>query len=946
MLWWAIGSCYLDHELKPNLSPKNMKPFLRVPTPALRCFVCSLALAFAVALPANAQLVINEFDADDTGFDDREFVELYDGGAGNTSLDGMVLVFYNGTTSATARGALLVFDLDGLSTDANGYFLAANSGVPTIGDRVGASTGLIFSDNSLQNGEDGVALYSGLDPTDFDLESEPRTLHSDLILGAGQELLDAVVYETGSDNGFGLLLDLGLIGDVLDEDLNDTKDTSSWGRVPDGGNPLDLSLNFWSLLDPPTPGFPNQPTGELEMAISPGSVAENAGAGAVKVTVRRDSNSGPLEVTFTGNDPTELAFPDMVTIPDGDFELMFDVDVLDDGAADGTQTVTISANAPDFVGVDASIDVTDDGDPASLVVNEIYGEVEPGQDPNFDGVTNFVEDEFVEIVNVSGGPLDIGGWELSDADFVRHVFPVGSVLPPDCAAVVFGGGGFTDGVRADFGNSLVQKASTGSLGLNDTGDSILVKEGGVERAGASYSDYDATNGDLTRSPELTGDFVPHASVGPGNPFSPGTRADGFSPGIDDLFCNLTGSLSLSGPSTFAENGGAGVATYTLSRTGSTAAALTVLLGSSDASEAVFQMMSVEIPAGSASIPVPVDAVDDIYVDGTQGIELAAHAVAYVSAFTAVAVTDDGTDTSYILINEVDADTPGTDQAEFIELYDGGSGNTPLDGYVVVLLNGANDQVYEVYDLDGRTTNQAGFFVIGAPGVPNVDLTDLPFSTGFIQNGSPDAVALYVGNAADFFIGSGVAGSPVDAVIYGGTGMEGDTLGPALGLGLDRLSTDGSNTSNSRLPDGGGPLSLAAFGDGIPTPGTSNMSEGGDTPYEIWAGGFPGVGSRLDDDDCDGLTTVMEYALGKSPLVADRDGVPTVMLAGGKPQLTISKGAEGGADPALSYTVEVSTDMTNWSTADTNVITDDAATLTVEYTGAATRAYMRLVVELQ
>src|SRR5690606_10235748 len=32
---------------------------------------------------------------------------------------------------------------------------------------------------------------------------------------------------------------------------------------------------------------------------------------------------------------------------------------------------------------------------------------------------------------------------------------------------------------------------------------------------------------------------------------------------------------------------------------------------------------------------------------------------------------------HVLINEVDSDTPGTDTAEFVELYDGGRGNTPL-----------------------------------------------------------------------------------------------------------------------------------------------------------------------------------------------------------------------------------------------------------------------------
>ena len=75
----------------------------------------------------------------------------------------------------------------------------------------------------------------------------------------------------------------------------------------------------------------------------------------------------------------------------------------------------------------------------------------------------------------------------------------------------------------------------------------------------------------------------------------------------------------------------------------------------------------------------------------------------------------------ILINEIDADAQGTDIAEFIELFDGGTGNTALDGLVVVLFNGSNDLSYNAFDLDGFATNADGYFVLGNAGVANVDL---------------------------------------------------------------------------------------------------------------------------------------------------------------------------------------------------------------------------------
>ncbi len=99
----------------------------------------------------------------------------------------------------------------------------------------------------------------------------------------------------------------------------------------------------------------------------------------------------------------------------------------------------------------------------------------------------------------------------------------------------------------------------------------------------------------------------------------------------------------------------------------------------------------------------------------------------------------------VIINELDSDTPTTDVAEFVELYDGGVGNTSLDGLVVVFYNGATDVSYAAFDLDGRTTDANGYFVLGNNAVPG---RDLMFADGLLQNGA-DAVALYAANSANF-----------------------------------------------------------------------------------------------------------------------------------------------------------------------------------------------------
>ena len=49
--------------------------------------------------------------------------------------------------------------------------------------------------------------------------------------------------------------------------------------------------------------------------------------------------------------------------------------------------------------------------------------------------------------------------------------------------------------------------------------------------------------------------------------------------------------------------------------------------------------------------------------------------------------------SEVVINEVDADTPGADVAEFVEFYNPSASDASLDGLVAVFFNGSNDQAY-------------------------------------------------------------------------------------------------------------------------------------------------------------------------------------------------------------------------------------------------------------
>lgn len=162
----------------------------------------------------------------------------------------------------------------------------------------------------------------------------------------------------------------------------------------------------------------------------------------------------------------------------------------------------------------------------SVVINEFLADPATGDagDANGDGIRDSSDDEFIEIVNVSGADLDISGWSLSDAVQVRHTFPSNTIIPADCAAVVFGG----DTPTGVFGGAVVQTASTGALGLNNGGDTITLDDGVASTLAYVYGSEGGNDQSLTREPDITGSFVLHsnAAASGGALFSPGTQLDG------------------------------------------------------------------------------------------------------------------------------------------------------------------------------------------------------------------------------------------------------------------------------------------------------------------------------------------------------------------------------------------------------------------------------------
>ncbi|MCX7766126.1 MAG: family 10 glycosylhydrolase, partial [Candidatus Sumerlaeia bacterium] len=143
--------------------------------------------------------------------------------------------------------------------------------------------------------------------------------------------------------------------------------------------------------------------------------------------------------------------------------------------------------------------------------------------------------------------------------------------------------------------------------------------------------------------------------------------------------------------------------------------------------------------------------------------------------------------------------------EFVEIY-GPAGAFPV-GFQLRFINGADGAVYATVSLGGQSIPDDGggfgFFVVGDPGVPNVD-----YSTGFsaatdnIQNGNPDAIQLY---------DSGT-GCVYDSVVYEAWGgladlIRRETLGvtqngyPWCGDVATGTDASGNQYTFGRYPDG-------------------------------------------------------------------------------------------------------------------------------------------------
>lgn len=154
----------------------------------------------------------------------------------------------------------------------------------------------------------------------------------------------------------------------------------------------------------------------------------------------------------------------------------------------------------------------------------------------------------------------------------------------------------------------------------------------------------------------------------------------------------------------------------------------------------------------------------------------------------------------LVINEVDYDQPGTDTAEFIEVFNGSSSPVDLTAFDLVLVNGVGEAEYERFALSDAAAvlPAGGYLVVGNQavldvlpgGVPNILMPNVT-----IQNGAPDGIALVNVVAAQLWDALSYEGEITMATISGLPGTVSLVEGSPLAV------ADSGVGSLSRIPNG-------------------------------------------------------------------------------------------------------------------------------------------------
>lgn len=175
---------------------------------------------------------------------------------------------------------------------------------------------------------------------------------------------------------------------------------------------------------------------------------------------------------------------------------------------------------------------------ASIFIHEILADPPAiGGDANGDGIVSISADEFIELYNDSAEAVNLSGWSIADAIKVRHIFPQNTWIDPLSVFLIFSGG------DPKFDSSLYNTASTGSLGLNNSGDQVKL----FDLSGTLFDlwDYGSEGGKDQSIVRINGEEFLHTDLHAQQRFSPGSFSGNADtthavPETDTLFALMIG----------------------------------------------------------------------------------------------------------------------------------------------------------------------------------------------------------------------------------------------------------------------------------------------------------------------------------------------------------------------------------------------------------------------
>jgi hypothetical protein len=278
-----------------------------------------LIITFLISNLIYSQVVINELDADNVGADTKEFVELKST-APNFSLNGYVLVFFNGGTGSGTLSYQSI-DLDGFSTDANGIIVIGNA-------LVSPTPQVIIPNASIQSGPDVIALYQG-NASDFPV----------LTPAVSANLINAIAYTTVSNTIFATSL-MAILGITVstNENLNSNLFTESIQRKNDGTFEVKA----------PTPGVNNDGSGIIFNYLSFTSNVTSLNEGqnlTLNFSLSQVVSASPFTFNFTLNNDnfnsTDFSGSQSVTIQVGQSTGSATFSILNDGINEGDEEIKV-----------------------------------------------------------------------------------------------------------------------------------------------------------------------------------------------------------------------------------------------------------------------------------------------------------------------------------------------------------------------------------------------------------------------------------------------------------------------------------------------------------------------------------------------------------------------------------------------------------------------------